>query len=147
VDGWQWKPDLIWFDNLNSFGTTNYYVQQLFSVNKGTHVLDMLTENKPLTGQHGLYATAAWDGTTREIILKVVNATDTTISQEILLRTSKKLSNKGLHVILNSDEPSAMNTMEQQVVKPVEKNIDIKGKSLNLTFVPYSVNVIKIRQK
>src|SRR5690606_2312106 len=27
VDGWQWTPDLIWFDNLKSFGTPNYYVQ------------------------------------------------------------------------------------------------------------------------
>ena len=27
VDAWQWTPDLIWFDNLRSYGTPNYYVQ------------------------------------------------------------------------------------------------------------------------
>src|ERR1035441_4932646 len=25
IDGWQWKPDLIWTDNLRSYGTPNYY--------------------------------------------------------------------------------------------------------------------------
>src|SRR5579863_8741057 len=29
VDAWQWKPDAIWFDNLRSFGTTDYYVQRV----------------------------------------------------------------------------------------------------------------------
>jgi alpha-N-arabinofuranosidase len=26
VEAWQWKPDAIWFDNLHSYGTPNYYV-------------------------------------------------------------------------------------------------------------------------
>ena len=35
--GWNgWKPDLIWFDNLKSFGTPNYYVQKMFSANRPT---------------------------------------------------------------------------------------------------------------
>ena len=76
VDGWQWTPDLIWFNNLTSYGTTNYYVQKLFSTNKGTHVLNMLQDNKPLTGQQGLYTSAAVDKQTSEIILKIVNTTD-----------------------------------------------------------------------
>ena len=25
VEGWQWRPDLIWFDNLNSVRTCSYY--------------------------------------------------------------------------------------------------------------------------
>src|SRR5665647_3500847 len=25
VDGWQWTPDLIWVNNLQSYGTPNYY--------------------------------------------------------------------------------------------------------------------------
>ena len=31
AEGWQWTPDLIWFDNLRSYGTPNYYVQKLFA--------------------------------------------------------------------------------------------------------------------
>jgi len=39
VEAWQWTPDLIWIDNLRSCGTPNYYVQQLFSRNRGDVVL------------------------------------------------------------------------------------------------------------
>jgi hypothetical protein len=31
VDAWQWSPNLIWFDNLRSFGTPSYYVMN-FSI-------------------------------------------------------------------------------------------------------------------
>ena len=41
VEGWQWRPDLIWFDNLRSVRTCSYYVQQLYSHNKGTNVLPL----------------------------------------------------------------------------------------------------------
>ena len=27
-DAWQWRPNLIWFDNLSAYATPNYYVQQ-----------------------------------------------------------------------------------------------------------------------
>jgi alpha-N-arabinofuranosidase len=39
VDAWQWKPDEIWFDNLRSYGTPNYYVQSVFANNAGTRVV------------------------------------------------------------------------------------------------------------
>ncbi|RYY14557.1 MAG: alpha-L-arabinofuranosidase, partial [Cytophagaceae bacterium] len=33
VDAWQWTPNLIWFDNLNAYGSPSYYVQQLYALN------------------------------------------------------------------------------------------------------------------
>ena len=44
VDAWQWTPDLIWFDNLRSFGTPNYYVQQLFGPIVGTRLLTVTAD-------------------------------------------------------------------------------------------------------
>src|SRR5688500_14085935 len=73
-EGWQWKPDMIWLDNLTIYGTPNYYVQQLFSLNKGTNVVSLLADNKPLAGQDSLYASATIDKKTNELILKFVNA-------------------------------------------------------------------------
>src|SRR5690606_21490235 len=70
VEGWQWTPDLIWFDNLNAYGTPNYYVQQLFSTNKGTHLLPLVMANKPVTGQSNLYASAVLDRKTNEVVVK-----------------------------------------------------------------------------
>ena len=64
VEGWQWRPDMIWFDNLHSVRTASYYVQQLYAHNKGTNVLPLTLNGKPVTGandQNGLFASAVWD--------------------------------------------------------------------------------------
>ena len=76
VEGWQWRPDAIWFDNLHSFKSVSYYVQQLFAMNKGTNVLVLTMNNKPVAGQDGqdgLFASSVFDKTTGEVIVKVVN--------------------------------------------------------------------------
>ena len=39
VDAWQWTPNLIWVDSLHVVATPNYYVQQLFTHNRGDVVL------------------------------------------------------------------------------------------------------------
>jgi alpha-L-arabinofuranosidase len=47
-EAWQWRPNLIWFDSLNSYGTPNYYVQQLFSQNRGDVVLPVeINDSRP----------------------------------------------------------------------------------------------------
>ena len=76
VEGWQWRPDAIWFDNLRSFKSVSYYVQQLFAMNKGTNVLSLTMNKKPVAGQEGqdgLFASSVFDKATGEIIVKVVN--------------------------------------------------------------------------
>lgn len=54
TDGWQWKPDLIWFDNMRSLRTANYYVQQLFSRYKGTNMMSITENGMPIAGNLGL---------------------------------------------------------------------------------------------
>jgi alpha-N-arabinofuranosidase len=44
-EAWQWRPNLIWFDNLTSYATPNYHVQQLFSLNRGDEVLPVVLED------------------------------------------------------------------------------------------------------
>ena len=47
-EAWQWRPNLIWFDNLLAYATPNYYVQQLFSLNRGDRVLPVeLVDSRP----------------------------------------------------------------------------------------------------
>jgi alpha-N-arabinofuranosidase len=148
VDGWQWTPDLIWFNNLTSFGTTNYYVQKLFSMNKGTNVLNMLLDNKPLTGQKGLYATAAIDKQTNEIILKLVNTTDKTQNNSIALQTSKKILPKARMTVLKNATLDGLNTIDKpDIIKPVDQDIALKGKNFELSVDPYSFTVLRIKMQ
>ncbi len=147
VEGWQWTPDLIWFDNLKSFGTTNYYVQKMFSNNKGTQVLPMLKGNKPITGQDGLYASAAFDEKTNEIILKLVNSTDKVQNANVLLDGAKRLAPKGKITVLKSDDLNRVNSLDQPtLVSPVEQEFTVKGKTLNQELAPYSFTVIRMKQ-
>jgi alpha-L-arabinofuranosidase len=66
VDHVQWRPDLIWFDNDESWGSANYQVQKLFMNNVGDRVVPStatgpVRQPKPITGAIGLstWATAA----------------------------------------------------------------------------------------
>ena len=80
VEGWQWRPDAIWFDNLRMFKSVSYYVQQMFAMNKGTNVLSLTMDKKPVAGQEGqdgLFASSVSDKNTGEIIIKVVNTSKT----------------------------------------------------------------------
>lgn len=77
VEGWQWRPDMIWFDNLRSMPTASYYVQQLYSQNRGTHALKTSgADGLPLAGENGLYATVARDDNAGDYIVKVANVSD-----------------------------------------------------------------------
>ena len=51
TDAWQWTPDLIWVDNLHIYGSPDYYVQKLFSLNKGTNVVSLLQNGQPVAGE------------------------------------------------------------------------------------------------
>ena len=88
VDGWQWRPDQIWYDQTQMFKTVSYYVQQMYATNKGTHVLSLTTRKQqgkksvavPVAnqeGQNGLFASAAFDKDANEVIVKVANTSKT----------------------------------------------------------------------
>ena len=80
VDGWQWRPDLVWFDNTEMFKTVSYYVQQMYAQNKGTNVLKMTMNGKPIAGQegqNGLFASAVVDANSNKVIVKIINTSKT----------------------------------------------------------------------
>jgi alpha-L-arabinofuranosidase len=146
VEGWQWTPDLIWFDNLRSFGTPNYYVQQLFSRNKGTNVLSILAGNETVAGKNGLYASAVVDNNTKEVIIKVVNTSDKEQTVDIQIPGVKKASAAGTITVLMSTNPEAVNTLDNPFnIKPAEQAIKLKGKAVKSTLPPASVSLIKVK--
>jgi alpha-L-arabinofuranosidase len=147
AEGWQWTPDLIWFDNLRSYGTPNYYVQKLFANNRGTHLLSMTLDNQPITGQNKLYGSAVADKNTGEIILKIINASDKSQNVNILLNGAKKLNAKGKLIVLRSDNLKEMNSLDKPYqISPVEQEITLKGRKIVAELSPNSLSVFKIKQ-
>jgi alpha-L-arabinofuranosidase len=146
VDGWQWTPDLIWVNNLQAYGTPNYYVQKLFSTNRGTHLVPIQRNNANVTGQDQLFASASLDKTTNEVILKVVNSSDKVQDGEFVLEGVKKAQSKGTLQKLSSRNLDQMNSFESPTaISPVQQPIQVKNNRVKLSLEPYSVNVIRVK--
>ena len=80
VEGWQWRPDLIWYDNTRMFKSVSYYVQQMYAMNRGTNVLPMTMNGKFIAGregQDGLFASSVVDKNDGTVIVKVINTSKT----------------------------------------------------------------------
>ncbi|GGY82833.1 alpha-L-arabinofuranosidase [Cellvibrio zantedeschiae] len=147
VDAWQWTPDLIWFNNLESYGTTNYYVQKLFSNNKGTDLISLTSQGVPVTGQNNLFASATKDSTTKEIIVKLVN-TDKNAQTVAINVNGEKLNGSGKLIILTSAGLDDLNSFEKpKNIYPVEKKFSPKGNKMDLDLGPYSVTILKLKVK
>ncbi len=148
VDGWQWTPDLIWFDNLRSYGTPNYYVQKLFSTNKGTKLVPVTTDGIALTGQGELYASSVIDDKTKEIAVKMLNSGSSDKYVKIALKGVGKINSKGTWIVMNSSDLKVVNSIDNpRAIAPSEKEIAIQGKNIELTLPPYSLSVVKVVQK
>jgi alpha-N-arabinofuranosidase len=148
AEGWQWTPDLIWFNNLESYATPNYYVQQMFSTNKGTHTLSVLNGKEKVVGQQGIYASAVWDKNSKEIIVKIVNSSDKEQRQDLQLATGKKPGSEAELFRLKADDLKAVNTFEQpKAVAPVRETVTVKGKKITLSLPAKSFTVLKVRTR
>ncbi len=144
IDGWQWAPDLIWVDNLRSFGTVNYQVQKLYATNKGTNVVPALLNNKAVTGQDSLYASAVIDKNTNEVILKIVNSAGTYKAISFAVEGVKKLATEASITVL-SGLPEEINTLDNPfTVAPISTKKAIKGKKIDLSLKPNSLTVIRV---
>lgn len=140
VDAWQWKPDAIWFDNLRSYGTPNYYVQQFYATNAGTRVVPVT----PLA-DGGLYTSATLDERTHEIIVKAVNTTDTIRAATIQL-DGISASGPVKVITLAAADLNAENSFDApRNVAPVSGAAQVTAGALNIELKPYSVNAYRVK--
>ena len=124
VEGWQWRPDLIWFDNTRMFKSVSYYVQQMYSTHKGTHVLPLTMAGKPVAGQegqNGLFASAVTDKNTGEVIVKVINTSKQEQPVQLNLQGMKGAVQAST-LTLSHSEMDDENTLDQP-----EKIVPVKG--------------------
>lgn len=133
VDGWQWRPDLIWYDNTKMLKTASYHVQQMYARHKGTHMLALSMNGQPvagLPGQHGLYASAVADKAAGTVIVKVVNTGESAQPVCISLQGMKQ-SAAVQTLTLSSDDMDADNTLDNPTrIEPQEgKASTVAGKS------------------
>ena len=165
IEGWQWRPDLIWYDNLRSVRTCSYYVQQLFSTNKATNVLPLTMNGNAVAGQPGqdsLFASAALDANTKEIVVKVVNVN----TKPQLLQLNINGLTKATHAVTCqtftangqtdgmtnlhgtvSAETDTENTLDNPFkLVPASSSTSFSGKTMSATVAPLSLTIYRIKQ-
>jgi len=148
VDAWQWRPDLIWFDNLKVVATPNYYVQKLFSTNAGTDVVSALVDGKPLAGQDSLYASSTIDSKTSELVVKLVNVAKKPASLNLLIEGRKIGAGEiSLQVLTNANLAAYNSIGKPEVVTPVERKLKLSGEKIVFSLDANSFTVARIALK
>lgn len=140
-NNWQWRPDLIWFDNLSTLKTPNYFVQQLFSKHKGDFLLETKYNGEPLIGADSLYASAVLDTAANQVYVKLIN----TSTKDIKIKYNfKKVSiNQGIvkHISIIAEHPRVENTFENpDRIKPKIDSLNFRTNT-SLAVKPQSINL------
>jgi alpha-L-arabinofuranosidase len=145
VDAWQWSPNLIWFDNLRSFGTPSYYVQKLFSGHRGTDILPVSINGSAQNGQQQLYISALRQAKTGEVILKLVNTSPTSIPVHINLSGAGRITKPAQIIRLASDDLKTENSLDApKRIAPVEQTTALKAGEFDQTLPPQSLTVMRV---
>jgi alpha-L-arabinofuranosidase len=147
TEAWQWTPDLIWVNSLQTYATPNYYVQQLFARNRGDGILPVtlkdITTNE--TGIQSLYASATHDDTAGEIILKVVNPTDADQAAQIALNGASSSSPDASETVL-AGKPGDENSMVQPgTISPVHSELEHASTNFSAQFQAHSLTILRIK--
>jgi len=135
VEAWQWTPDAIWFDNLRSYGTPNYYVQSLFANNAGTRIVPVKTEA-------GIYVSASLDERTGELVVKAVNRARARPAE--IVWNAGAASGMVKVTTLEADLKAENSFEKPKNVAPVQSRLEAKGRRIEVVLPANSVTVYRV---
>jgi alpha-L-arabinofuranosidase len=141
VEGWQWRPDLIWYDNLRSMRTASWHVQNLYSTYKGQNVLTLKMNGANVTGaegQDGLFASAVLDG--NKVYVKVINTSEKPQSVELAFGETS------VQAVERIDFTSSLlyedNTLDEpDRIAPVKSPLNGFGQAISATVEPLCFSI------
>jgi alpha-N-arabinofuranosidase len=134
----QWRPNLIGYDALRSFGSPSYYALQMFSRNHGDTILQTTLTGAPLL------SSVTRDSKTGAVIIKYVNPQATPQEVYIDLKGVRTVAPRAAMILLAAD-PAATNAIDKPtIVVPITKQVSDIGLSFTHTFPPYSITILRL---
>ena len=133
----QWSPDLIYFDKTDVYPTVNYYVQQLFSQNRGDSYIHNVVSGSETVS-------CVRDSKTGAVIVKLVNATGNPTTVNVNLK-GVRLKTDEATVSTLSGERDYKNGQGQHLdtdIKPIVRQEKL-SKKFTRELPPYSLTVIR----
>lgn len=148
--GRQWRPDLIGYDALNSFGSPSYYAFSLFSQYHGDAILKAVLTGLPAgddTAIPPVDFSVTKDTTKGLIYVKLVNVTDQPQTVNLTLNGVSRVAKKAT-VITLAGSPEESNSITDPVhLVPVTKKFSGANTAFDYTFGPHSLTVLVLRVK
>ncbi len=154
--GIQWDVDMMYVTNTKLVRSTNYYVQQLFMCNSGTHSLrsvfgdfgsfDNVTVLPEEIEVDCVYQAVTYDEATGDIIVKFVNAGLESIKLNVEL--ADKVGKVATVTVLDGSECGFLgeNTLDKEDITPKTYTLGVKS-TFGYEAPAYSVTAIRIPTK
>jgi alpha-L-arabinofuranosidase len=137
----QWRPDLIGYDAISSYGSPSYYTIQTFSRNLGDEILATASGD---TAVQGCATRAARSG---EIFLKLVNPSATAESLKVSIKGVSRLASKAGVITIAGNPGDSNSITDPRKVIPVKSTISGLKPDFNYTMAPHSVVVITLKAR
>lgn len=148
-EGWQWTPDLIWFNNLKSYGSANYYIQKMFANHRGDQVIKVSNNGQAIKGQQDIFASMVEVIDSQLLYLKIANTSKMPKTITLILEGGK-FEGAGSGLIMQSEKLDALNSFESPMkVSPQKMAFEIKKNKIE-TSLPgqsFSIYYIPIKKK
>ena len=146
AQAWQWTPDMIWVNSLQSFATPNYYAQMLFSRNRGSIVLPVSCDDSIASGAAPtFFVSASRDDDAGEIIIKAVNAAPQSVETAVDLEGVASVSPAAQSIVLSSANLADQNSFEDPArVSPKTSVLENIHPQFNYSFGSYSLTVLRV---
>jgi alpha-L-arabinofuranosidase len=137
VNGIQWTPDLIGFNDTTAYGSPSYYAQVMLSQNHGTTVV-----SDTVSGASGLQTLVTKTGSTYYVT--VVNTLGAANTTTVNLSGVTTVSATGTAISLIAPSSTSTNSItDPDNILPATSNISGLGTSFNYTFAGYSITILK----
>jgi alpha-L-arabinofuranosidase len=137
VNGLQWTPDLIGFNNTSAYGSPSYYAQLILSQNHGTTVV-----SDTVSGATGLETLVTKTGST--YYLTVINTIGTANTASIDLAGVTAVSSTATVTTMSSLASSATNSITNPTnIVPVTSTVSGVGPNFSYAFPGYSITVLQ----
>jgi len=141
LNGYQWLPDLIYYDSSRGvFGAPSYYVQELFGQNRGNVVLPTV-----VSGTTSLYASSSLLQSNGQIIVKLVNTNSAPLATTINVTGVSAVASSATVIQLTSGSSADGNSLASPTkVFPVTNSIANAGTSFPLTLPASSLSILRL---
>ncbi|HEY8993154.1 MAG TPA: alpha-L-arabinofuranosidase C-terminal domain-containing protein [Lacunisphaera sp.] len=142
--GYQWRPNLIGYDAISSFGSPSYYAFQMFSGNLGD---ELLTVTPAGTSPTDIQGCATRDSKTGEIFVKLVNPNLTPQSLPIVIKGVTSFKPKASVITLSANPEDTNSIRRPKNVVPVTTTVSGIKPGFTYTMPPHSIVVLRLKTR